>query len=151
MLSLSIYSSMIPRARHSTAQRCHLCTKQQTKCVPIRVHTIVSKEGCTYMHAASGLFSWSMELLGFASRLFAPKMLDHLTTSAIPLFRSVIPCERFPGAWSSWHLQVACLHLNFWTICCICHSVPFLLVSERSGRYERAEPSATRSALYIIS
>ena len=22
----------------------------------------------------------------------------------------------FPGAWSSWHLQVACLHLKCWTI-----------------------------------
>ena len=30
------------------------------------------------MHAASGLFSWIMELLALASRPFAPKMLDHL-------------------------------------------------------------------------
>ena len=30
----------------------------------------------SYMHAASGLFSWSMELLAFASRQFAPKMVD---------------------------------------------------------------------------
>ena len=35
------------------------------------------------------------------------------------------------GTWSSWHLQIACLHLTVWTVC----SVPFfLLVSERSGR-----------------
>ena len=30
----------------------------------------------SYMHAASGLFSWSMELLAFASRQFAPKIVD---------------------------------------------------------------------------
>ena len=35
------------------------------------------------MHAASRLFSWSMELLAFATRLFAPKMLDHLLTTSI--------------------------------------------------------------------
>ena len=40
----------------------------------------------------------------------------------------------FPGACSSWHLQVICLHPKCWTIYCICHSVPFFLVNERSGR-----------------
>ena len=42
----------------------------------------------------------------------------------------------FPGAWSSWHLQVACLHLNCWTIyftTSVCYSNAFFLVSERSG------------------
>ena len=40
----------------------------------------------------------------------------------------------FPGAWRSWHLQVACLHLQCWTIYCyICHSSAFFLVSDRSG------------------
>ena len=39
----------------------------------------------------------------------------------------------FPGAWSSWHLQVAWLHLKCWTIYHIWRSVPFFL-SERSGR-----------------
>ena len=35
------------------------------------------------------------------------------------------------GAWSSWHLQIACLHPFVWAVC----SVPFFfLVSERSGR-----------------
>ena len=34
----------------------------------------------------------------------------------------------FPGAWSSWRLQVACLHLKCWTIYYI------FLVSQRSGR-----------------
>ena len=44
----------------------------------------------------------------------------------------------FRGALSSWHLQVACLHLKCWTIysctTSTCHSVPFCFVSERSGR-----------------
>ena len=30
-------------------------------------------------HAAFGLFFWSMEFLAFAIRLFAPKILDHLS------------------------------------------------------------------------
>ena len=30
----------------------------------------------SYMHAAPGLFSWSMELLAFATRQFAPKIVD---------------------------------------------------------------------------
>ena len=45
----------------------------------------------TYVHATSGLFYWIMELLAFASRLFAPKMLDHLPHLS---FRSIISCER---------------------------------------------------------
>ena len=41
----------------------------------------------------------------------------------------------FPGAWSSWHFQVACLHVKCRTIYhIICHSAPFLLVSERRRR-----------------
>ena len=50
----------------------------------------------------------------------------------------IITFMRRPGcfsrAWSSWHLQVDCLHLKCWTIYYICHSNPFFLVSERSGR-----------------
>ena len=49
----------------------------------------------------------------------------------------------FPGAWSSWPLQVACLHLKCWTICLICLSLQSILSCER------AEPPATRSALYL--
>ena len=64
------------REHSSTAQRNHPCTKQQTKYVPIRVDQKKYVRIC--MQAASGLFSWSMELLEFVSRLFAPKMSDHL-------------------------------------------------------------------------
>ena len=35
------------------------------------------------MHASSRLFSCGMELFAFASRLFAPKMLDHLPTTSV--------------------------------------------------------------------
>ena len=55
---------------------------------------VCASKVCTYyMHAASGLFSWSMELLAFASRLFAPKMLDHLPTTSVP-FQSLLAGER---------------------------------------------------------
>ena len=55
----------------------------------------------------------------------------------------------FPGAWRSWHLQVACLHLICWTTY-ICHSVPFLLVSERSGR-NRNRPRREAPCIYILT
>ena len=38
----------------------------------------VQKECVLSLHAASCLFSWSMELLALASRLCTPKILDHL-------------------------------------------------------------------------
>ena len=50
------------------------------------------------MNASSRSFSWSMELLAFASCVFAPKMLDNLLTTHV------------------------------------CHSNPFFVLSERSGR-----------------
>ena len=55
----------------------------------------------------------------------------------------------FPGACSSWHLQVICLHPKCWTIYCICHSVPFFLVNERSGRNRplREAPCSTYCAI----
>ena len=42
----------------------------------------------------------------------------------------------FPGAWSSWHWHVACLHLKCCTIyfTSVCNSNPCLFVSERRGR-----------------
>ena len=62
-------------AKHRTAQSpLHKAANQvlRTSYVPIRVRIqsrseYVYKEVCTYMHAAFGLFSWSMELLEFAS------------------------------------------------------------------------------------
>ena len=61
----------------------------------------------------------------------------------------------FPEAWSSWRLQVACLHLEYWTVYCIRHSVPFFLVSERSGPPPREAPCtaaiATATAIHKSS
>ena len=39
-----------------------------------------------YMHAASGLLSWSMELLAFASRQFVPKKVDLSCVRFIHIF-----------------------------------------------------------------
>ena len=44
------------------------------------------------MHAASGLFSWTMELVAFASREFAPKTMD--VSFRFVHSHSVLPCER---------------------------------------------------------
>ena len=75
---------------HSTAQHSVTTPAQSSKPSTCR-SGYLSKEVCTYMRAASGLFSWSIELLAFASRLFAHKMLDHLPHLS---FRSILPCER---------------------------------------------------------
>ena len=87
-------------ARHSTAQHGTAQSPLHKAANQVRADqcTYQNKYICTYMHAASGLFSWSMELLAFARRLFVPKILDHLLTTPV------------------------------------CHSNPFFLVSERSGR-----------------
>ena len=41
---------------------------REGKCLYFPCHSI------SYMHAASGMFSWTMELLAFVSRQFAPKI-----------------------------------------------------------------------------
>ena len=65
-----------PRAQQSTALHSAIPPAQSSKLSTCRSE-YVSKEVCSYMHAAPRLFSWSMELLTFPSRLFAPKTLDH--------------------------------------------------------------------------
>ena len=71
----SMYA-VVPRTQQSTAQHSAIPPAQSSKLSTCRSE-YVSKEVCTYMHAAPRLFSWSMELLTFPSRLFAPKTLDH--------------------------------------------------------------------------
>ena len=87
---------------HSKAQRTTVALSRPHKAAynQVRADQIMyqTKYVCKYAHASSRLFSWSTELLEFVSRLFAPKMLDHL------------------------------LHTS------TCHSYPFFLPTERSGR-----------------
>ena len=66
-----------PRAQQSTAKHSATPPAQGSKPSSCRSE-YVQKNACTYMHAASRLFSWSVELVASASRLFSPKMLDHL-------------------------------------------------------------------------
>ena len=89
-IQLSIYSSSIPRAQHSTAQRNHPCTKQQTKYVRADQSTYQKKYARTCVRRP-GCFpgAWSSGRLQVAC--FAPKMLDHLLHLS---FRSILPCER---------------------------------------------------------
>ena len=85
------------KAQHSTAQSPLHNAANQVRADQSTYQNMY--QVCTYMHAVSGLFSWTR---------------------------------------SSWHLQVACLHLKCWTIYFIttsaCHSNPCFFVSERSGR-----------------
>ena len=72
MLSLGIYGSTM-----STAQHSKITTAQSSK--PSTCGSeYISKEACTYMHTAPGLFFWSIELLAFAGHPFASKNLHHL-------------------------------------------------------------------------
>ena len=69
-----------------------------------------SKQVCTYMHVASGLFSWSMELLAFASCMFEPKVSDHLphlSSSSILLCERVTPSSALSLAQLSSVLNLA--------------------------------------------
>ena len=92
MLWLSIYSSSTAStARHGTAQRNHTPARSgkpsavradQSTYQELYVRTCVRRPGCP---------SWSLGLLAFSSRLFAPKRLDHLPHLSL---RSILPCER---------------------------------------------------------
>ena len=63
------------------------------------------------MHAASRLFSWSMELLAFASRLFAPKMLDHLPTTYVCHFNIFLLANERSGR-NRPLSEAACTHIQ---------------------------------------
>ena len=72
MLSLGIYGSTTSTAQHSDV------TPAQSSKPSTCGSEYISKEACTYMHAAPGLLFWGIKLLSFASHLFASKMLHHL-------------------------------------------------------------------------
>ena len=81
MLSLGIYGSTTSTAQHSEITPAP--SSKPSTCGS----DYISKESCTYMHAAPGLFFWGIELLAFASHLFASKMLHHLLHShSVPFF-----------------------------------------------------------------
>ena len=102
---------------HSAAQRSKVAQSPLYKAAKKQVRADqsmdVSKEVRTYSTCMLRpvLFSWSMELLAFASRLSAPKMLDHLLTASV------------------------------------CHSNPFFLPSERSGRNRPLTNLSTSTAV----
>ena len=68
MFSLSIYSSTASTAQHSAISPAQSSTPSTC------LSEYMSKEVCIYLHAASELFSWSMELLAMqvALRTNAP-------------------------------------------------------------------------------
>ena len=91
-----VSSAQLGAVTQCTAVRCRALPGDAVlyRAVPCRVVLSVShisEELCTYMQAASGLFSWSRELLAFSSRPLEPKMMDHLTHRS---FRSILLCER---------------------------------------------------------
>ena len=119
MLSWSMYSSTASTAQHSTGQS-HHSTKQHAKYAPIKAR----------QRKQADRVSESQHVV------LCPAVLCFLCRTHQKKY--VRTCMRrpgcFPGAWSSWHLHVTCFHLKCWTIYHICHSVPFFLVSERSGQ-----------------
>ena len=94
-------------AQRSTGQRNHPCTKQQTKYSVLRM--------CRSEYVSKADQSTY-------TKKYVRTCMRHL--------------DCFPGAWSSWNLQVRIY---------IVIPIHSSLVSERSGR---AEPAARRSALY---
>ena len=112
MLSLGIYGSTTSAAQHSEI------TPAQSSKPSTCGSEYISKEACTYMHAAPGLFFWGIELLAFAGHLFASKMLYHLLY--LP-FRAILLCgER---SWRNRPLREApyvrtWLYVHTGTCCC---------------------------------
>ena len=83
----------------------------------------------TYMHAASGFFSWSIEVLAFASRQFAPKITDlcplHSFFSVFP-GASAAAGSRPPGeppCSTDQYLVYCCLLLTTALYCCLLLSI----------------------------
>ena len=72
ILLLGIYGSTTSTAQHSEI------TPAQSSKPSTCGSEYISKEACTYMHAAPGLFFWGIELVAFAGHPFASKMLHHL-------------------------------------------------------------------------
>ena len=69
-----LYERKKSKSARPTKKHNHLFTKQLSWCdVPGVCLSVLS---ISSMHRASGLFSWTMELLTFASRQFAPKTMD---------------------------------------------------------------------------
>ena len=95
MLSLSITTAST--AKYSTAQHSTSAVTPAQSSKPSTCRSEDVSRVCTYMHAASGLFSWSMELLAFASRLLHRKCwtiyLLHLSVIPIHFFLvREVPC-----------------------------------------------------------
>ena len=89
MSSLGIRA--VSTAKHSEAQQSTTQSPLHKAANQVCVDRSTHKQVCPYMHAASYSFSWTTELLTFASRLYAPKMSDHLLHLS---FQSILPCER---------------------------------------------------------
>ena len=87
-----------PSSAHPTQQRSAAPCGAVPCCARSFVHIKRVRTRIPYVHAASGLFSYSMELLAFASRLFAPTVdvwaIYLYTYISIYLLRSILPCER---------------------------------------------------------
>ena len=113
--------------RHRTEQHNHPCTKQQTKYVSIR--TRQRNPRINDRVGESQQWCRAFSFVHIKSTRYARTCIRHPGCS--------------PGVWGSWRLEVACLHLKCWTICLICLSLQSILSCER------AEPPATRSALYL--
>lgn len=92
-LCLSFFSLVFSQITPSSAQLNSAAVPCRVVAVPCYAFSFEHIERstwyvCTYMHAASELFSWGMQLLASASRLSAPNFFDDL-------FRSILPCDRY--------------------------------------------------------
>ena len=165
---LKFFAFFAPQAQHSTAQRSQLAQAAKQVRADQSATTQASRQSwlepaCRRAFIQLAVFKPNEEI----EICSAYKRLDHSQSSYIAdvimlpvhllfspsfLFR---PCMRrlgcFRGPWSSWHLQVASLHLKPRTSLSASLIRIFFqcfLVSERSGR---RKPPAERSALHTTT
>ena len=137
VLSVSIRT----RAQHSTAQH---STAQHSAITPAQSKPsacrpeYVSKEVCTYMHVAFGLFAWSMELTPAQGSTPSTCRPEYVSKEVCTYMH--VAFGLFAWSMELLHLQVACLRQKSWAIYDISHSNPFFFVSER-------RPPTTRSVI----
>ena len=118
-IKLAVFSK---RRKKSTSARptknTQRVTKQLCRCDVACALLFLSVLSISSMHSASGLLSWTMELLAFASRQFAPKTMDLSVRFSHSQFVPRLACEGARSAlYYTWYIFCGRpLYSIMWTI-----------------------------------
>ena len=135
--SESTYECVVREHQNPSTAQHSAITPAQSKPSACRPE-YVSKEVCTYMHVAFGLFAWSMELTPAQGSTPSTCRPEYVSKEVCTYMH--VAFGLFAWSMELLHLQVACLRQKSWAIYDISHSNPFFFVSER-------RPPTTRSVI----